>query len=153
MTTLTIELKLADEDLKAISANVAKQIEAAKAKTNAKGATAGKGGKGGKGAKTPPAEDDFDADGDGDGEGEGEGDDGDGDGDDDFEGGAGEPEHTRDDVQAALREYAAVTCKADAMKLLSKYGESNALSTLDEDKFGAVIKAAKAATAKAKKAK
>lgn len=151
MTTLTIELKLADEDLKAISANVAKQIEAAKAKTNAKGATAGKGGKGSKGAKTAPAEDDFDAD--GDGEGEGDDGDGDGDGDDDFEGGAGEPEHTRDDVQAALREYAAVTCKADAMKLLSKYGESNALSTLDEDKFGAVIKAAKAATAKAKKAK
>lgn len=141
MSKVTVELKLSPEDIDAITARVAEQIEAAKG--GGKAGAGAKGGKAGTGAKGGKAEDDDDfenVDGD------------DGDGDDFGEDAADdEPIFGRKDVTVALREYSAKTSKAEALKLLKKVGGVGGLSELAEDKFGAVIKAAKAATAKAGK--
>lgn len=125
MTKIEIEVKLSDEDRGLLSAVA----------TGLKGstATAGKPGKG----KPAADEDDF-------------GDTGTG-GDDDF--GDTEKTYEKSDVQEALRAFAAVSSKADAIKLMNKYGGSDALSKLEEAKYGAVVKAAEAATAKASKKK
>lgn len=159
MTKIAIELKLSDDDRNAIISEVEARL---KGVAEAAVKNAGKGGKGttaasGKGATTTkpkneePADesgDDFeDTDGDGDADGES------GEGDDDFDGGGEEePTVTKNDVQAALRDYAAVSSKAEAMKLLETAGKAKGLSALEEKNFAAVIKAANDATTKAKKA-
>lgn len=138
MPKIEIEVRLSDED-RALLAGVT---------TAAKAVTGGKPGKPAKPAAPEPADDDDDFDNtDGDGDGAGDGED-DGAGDD----GDGDPEPTRDDVQAALRAYADVSSKAAAIKLMSKHGESDALSKVKPAKYAAVIDAAKKAT-KAKAAK
>lgn len=154
MSKIVIEVKLSDED-RALLTGVQ---NAAKAISKAGGVKPG---------KTPPApkaedEDGLDADaGEGDaGEGDegGEGEDGAGEGeaggDDDFgaDEGDGEPKAaTRADVQAALRAYATVSSKADAIKLMKEKGGVDALSKLKDAKFKVVIDAATAAAKKAKK--
>jgi hypothetical protein len=141
MTKLSIELILSAEDRAAITEAVAAQIS----KASGKGTTpaAGRGGKNRPAAETP-AEDDFEeTDGVADAEADGAG-------DDDFEADEA-PAVTKADVQEALRAYAAMSSKADAMKLISSHGKADGLSNLKEANFAAVIKAAKAATAKAKK--
>lgn len=162
MTKIAIELKLSDDDRNAIISEVEARL---KGVAEAAVKNAGKGGKGttaasGKGTTTKPKNeepadesgDDFeDTDGDADaGEGEGEGE---GEGDEDFDGeGEAEATVTKNDVQAALRDYAAVSSKAEAMKLLETAGKCKGLSALEEKNFAAVIKAANDATTKAKKA-
>ncbi|MET3995855.1 ribosomal protein L12E/L44/L45/RPP1/RPP2 [Bradyrhizobium sp. S3.9.2] len=160
MTKIAIELKLSDDDRNAIISEVEARL---KGVAEAAVKNAAKGGKGstaasGKGATTTtkpkneePADesgDDFeDTDGDGDADGESC------EGDDDFDGGGEEePTVTKNDVQAALRDYAAVSSKAEAMKLLETAGKAKGLSALEEKNFSAVIKAANDATTKAKKA-
>ncbi|MBR0876908.1 hypothetical protein JQ608_06790 [Bradyrhizobium liaoningense] len=152
-TKIAIELKLSDEDRNAIITEVEARLKGV-AEAAVKGAGKAKPAASGKGAakKEEPADesgDDFeDTDGDGDAEGEGEGE-----GDDDFDGdGEAEAKVTKNDVQAALRDYAAVSSKNEAMKLLETAGKAKGLSALEEKNFAAVIKAANEATAKAKKA-
>lgn len=124
MPKIEIEVKLSDED-RALLASVTDAAKALKTGGNAEG---------------DGTEDDLGGDGSGDG----------GDGGDDF--GDPEPEVTRDQVQSALRSYATVASKADAMAVLKKHGKVDALSKLKEESFAVVIKAANLAAAKAKKA-
>lgn len=128
---ITIEVRLSDED-RALLAGV---------QASAKGRTA-------KPAKAVVAEendeDNFEGTADDDSNGDAADDVGDDTGD------VAEP--TKADVHAALREYAEVTSKSEAMKLIKTKGGSDSLSDLKPAKYAAVIVAAKAATKKAAKA-
>lgn len=145
MSKVEVLLKLSPEDQDAICARVAEQLEAAKGGSKP---AKGKPGRKPKAAPEPEPEDDFD-DVDGDATGAD-----DADADDEFDAAEDDaPTYERSDVQAALRELALVTSKSNAMTVLREHGDGNGLSDLSEDKFGAVIKAANVATAKAKKTK
>ena len=152
MTKISLELTLSAEDRKAIIDEVTTKLKCvadAAVKNAGKGGSAATtaAGTGKNGKNTPAAEpttdEDFeDTDGAPDAEADAGG--------DDFEADA-TPAVTKADVQAALRDYANVSSKAEAMKLITTHGKADGLSNLKEANFAAVIKAAKAATAKAKK--
>ncbi|MCK1668649.1 hypothetical protein [Bradyrhizobium sp. 153] len=159
-TKIAIELKLSDEDRNAIISEVEarlKGVAEAAVKNAGKGATTGKGKNATATKKNEePAADESGDDGfeDTDGEADASADGDEAADDDDFEGGEEETTTvTKNDVQAALRDYAAVTSKAEAMKVLERAGKCKGLSALEEKNFAAVVKAANEATAKAKKAK
>lgn len=157
MTKIEIEVKLSDEDRKlltAVNTNLTKAAaKAAPAATGTK-PTATKPKPATKPVKVEEpvadATDEFEGASDESGDG---GEDG-GDAGDEFEGETA-PEETvldRSDVHAALRAYAdAVGSQAEAIKLMSKFGGTDALSKLPEAKFKSVIDAANAAAKKAKK--
>ncbi|WP_027521742.1 hypothetical protein [Bradyrhizobium sp. Ec3.3] len=155
MTKIAIELKLSDEDRNAIVSEVEARL---KGVAEAAVKNAGKGGKNattttkGKNASADESGDEDFEDTDGDADADAE--EGESEGDDDFDAdGEEEPTVTKNDVQAALRDYAAVSSKAEAMKLLETAGKAKGLSALEEKNFAAVIKAATAAIAKAKNVK
>lgn len=129
MTAQTIEIKaaLADDDRKLL-----KSVLAALTKAGGKTATAKDSADDSDGEEDSETEEEADFEGDGETEAE------------------EKPE--RSDVHAALKTYAnAIGSQAKAIELMKKHGGTEKLSALKEDKFAAVIDAAKKATAKAKK--
>ncbi len=133
------KVDLADEDVERIASAVAAKLAKGAAK-NGKGSSTGR-GKGS--AKADDADDGLDGDSGEDGEsedGESEDDFGDGDGDGD---GDGEDAPTREDVRDALKSVSKKFSQEVAMALMKKTGGATALSKLKEEKFAAVIAAAK----------